>query len=452
MRILLIQPRYNDHISFGINVMVEPLALELLASSVPEHHEVRIVDLRFESEGALAQVLSSFQPDLVGLSCIFTCLVNSTLSTARQVRVMAPKAFIVVGGHASTMAPEHFDIAEVDAIAIGEGERIFPPLVERLERGQEWRALPGLAYRDNGRLRRTQPSNLLVDDLNTLPRPACQLTRQYADRYHLMHGYPLALVSTSRSCPYRCTFCAVASFYRGRCRYISPDRIVQVIESTPNYFVMITDDNFLMNTRHAQRMAASLDKHGLAGTKRYFCQTRSDAILRSPEVIRAWKDLGLSEVFLGIEGVDEDHLTQYDKRVSVHQHRQAIELLHRQGLNVWGGFIIDPDFEEHDFERMRRFILDTGIEYPVFGILTPYPGTQLWHQRYAEFTTYNWDYFDTMHPVLPTKLPYIEFYRRYAELYRSLYQNRPHESPSGSPRVPDGRSLASSPAQFPNKQ
>lgn len=420
MRILLVQPPIKANLLYSLKDVAEPLALEMVAACIPQHHEVRIIDLRLEPEGLLEQVLASFAPQVVGVTCMFTCAVNSAVRTLRQIRAVAPKAFLVVGGHEATLAPQHFDLPQVDAIAIGEGELIFPPLVERLEQGQEWRGLPGLAYRADGALHFTQPSNLMVDNLDTLPFLARHLTAHYAERYHQMHGHTVALVSTSRGCPFRCTFCTVETLYQGRFRTMSAGRAVAEMAVIPYDYITVADDNFLMHIPRAQRVADLLEERGLAGKKRYYFQARCDTIARAPRLIQRWKEIGLNDVLLGIESVDEAHLQQYNKHISLHHIRAAIDVLHDYGINVWGSFIIDPDFVEVDFDRIRRFIADTWIEYPLFSILTPYPGTELWRTRQNELISHNLDYFDTLHTVLPTRLPLVEFYRQFAALYNDL--------------------------------
>lgn len=58
------------------------------------------------------------------------------------------------------------------------------------------------------------------------------------------------------------------------------------------------------------------------------------------------------------------------------------------------------------------------ITHTQFTILTPLPGTRLYQQRRDELLTDDYSCFDTLHAVLPTRLPRETFYRRFADLYR----------------------------------
>jgi hypothetical protein len=54
-----------------------------------------------------------------------------------------------------------------------------------------------------------------------------------------------------------------------------------------------------------------------------------------------------------------------------------------------------------------------------FPVLTPLPGTDLYEQVRSEMMTHNYDYFDFIHTLLPTRLPLEAFYEEYHQLYAS---------------------------------
>jgi hopanoid C-3 methylase len=69
-------------------------------------------------------------------------------------------------------------------------------------------------------------------------------------------------------------------------------------------------------------------------------------------------------------------------------------------------------------------------------VLTPYPGTEIWHTESRRLTTRDYRLFDIQHAVVPTTLPLAEFYR---ELVRTqAVINRKHlgvAAVSGAARV-----------------
>ena len=392
-----------------------PIAVEMVAASVPERHEVHILDLCNADDSSLEEELAAFQPGIVGVSCTFTCAINSTLHTLRRIRAASPDAFVIVGGHAPSMAPEYF-ADEADAVAVGEGEVILPPLIERLEQGRDWHDLPGLAYHVNGVLCRPASGPALVGDLDGVPPPAERRLPHYVGQWRPPTGQVEPLF-TSRGCPGRCSFCAGGNSSHGRYRWMSAERAVKEIEVLPVSCVGCLDANFMANVPRARRIAELLLERGVQ--KRYFFKARSDSITRHPEVLELWKRAGLSDVFCGFESTDEDWLADMRKGSTVDLNCQAVDILHSYGLKVAARFIIRPDFVEADFERLRRFIVDYSIDLPQFTLLTPYPGTELWAQCSGRLVTRNWDHFDGNHAVLPTSLSPIRFYQACFELASS---------------------------------
>ena len=81
-------------------------------------------------------------------------------------------------------------------------------------------------------------------------------------------------------------------------------------------------------------------------------------------------------------------------------------------------FIVDPAWDRDDFERLKDWIDMVGAYNSGFSILTPLPGTDLWDSAKKNVTTHEWEMFDIVHTVLPTKLPLDEFYAQYSALWQ----------------------------------
>jgi len=73
-------------------------------------------------------------------------------------------------------------------------------------------------------------------------------------------------------------------------------------------------------------------------------------------------------------------------------------------------------FEEQDFCDLSHFCREQRFDYTAFAVLTPL------HMELADrMILRNYDYYDFMHTLLPTKLPIEEFYRQYLWLYDSTH-------------------------------
>src|SRR5262249_11569165 len=359
--------------------------------------------------------LRAFAPDIVGLQCNFTTERFRALRLARRVRQELPDALIVLGGHDASRDPRWFLQDPIDVIVIGDGEEVMPPLANAWQRARDLRSVPGLLInaRSGAIATGAAPARGNIDDL---PMPARHLIKEYASEYYINFRRPLALLETARGCPFKCNFCSVWKFHESTFREKSPARVVKELEQIEAPNVFITDDSFWMNVRRGRELAAALLDSGIR--KHYTIQTRSDIICKFPDLIEMWKGCGRMTVFLGLEKIDDEGLKSVNKKNTADNNNRAIRILQELGVGYTPNFIVDPTWDRHDSEKLKRWIDETGAYTPGFPVLTPLPATDLWDETEADVNTRDWELFDIAHAVLPTKLPLDEFYAQYAGLWK----------------------------------
>ena len=415
MRILLIQPDSNKTaIGFKRLARPEPLALETVAGTVPQH-EVRILDMRADPD--LVGALTEFQPDLVGTTG-FTAEVPHAQEICRTAKATLPGVRVVVGGHHASMSMAEFDTPDVDYVVIGEAEHSFPHLVETIETGEHPSNVPGIAYRENDQLVHTPPS-VPLKDLDQVPWPRRDLVETYRPGYFFRFWDNVYTIETTRGCPYKCKFCSVWRFFGGKVRFKSPERVVAEVEALPSdcdYFCIV-DDNFLASMPRTHKIVDLMEERNIH--KKFWIQGRADAMVRDPGGMEKLAKAGLSTVLMGLEAYREEELDQFNKGkdASIAVNDRAIEIMHANGIDIWGAFLIDPDWEERDFEGLIEYVKKKRIQFLQFTILTPLPGTQLYEDK-KHLIKAGWEKFDFFHSVLPTKLPPERFYEQMANLYK----------------------------------
>ena len=116
-------------------------------------------------------------------------------------------------------------------------------------------------------------------------------------------------------------------------------------------------------------------------------------------------------MFLGMEALDAAGLELYLKRVSQDQNIQALETARKLGIMVAINLIVDPAWDTEQFRGIREFALSVP-EIVHLTVLTPYPGTEIWHTESRRLTTRDYRLFDIQHAVVPTTLPLAQFYRQ----------------------------------------
>ncbi len=414
MRILLIQPDYQiAGFGFRLAAMPEPLHLEVLAGGLPDH-DVRILDMRIEAN--LMSVLEEFQPHMVGVTAL-TTEVYTARDVLLAVKNYSDEIFTVIGGHHCTLMPEDFQIPQADAIAIGEGEFVLPALIDALKGGGGLAQVPNLIWQNrDGRFVRNPRAICTDRSMDNLPLPRRDLVSQYMQDYFFLFDKPDSSVAASRGCPFRCNFCSVHEFYGGRTRQMSAERVMKEIRAVNTKHITFVDDNFMMNHQRENEIADLIRAEGLDMS--FSMEARSDSIVRHPELVKKWVDIGLYAVLMGLEGATEKALASVNKANMLETNNEAIRILKDNGVIIWGAFIVDPTWSVDEFKELQEYVHRMEITHTQFTVLTPLVGTQLYRERFNELLTYDYTCYDTLHAVTPTKLPRTEFYQNFANLYK----------------------------------
>jgi radical SAM superfamily enzyme YgiQ (UPF0313 family) len=410
--VLLVQPDLSQAVGFRTVALPEPLHLEMVAATVPEH-DVRILDMRLDDN--LEAALHKFWPEMVAVTAL-TPEVYAAQNVLQRVKSFSGEIFTVVGGHHATLLPDDFFVPQVDAVAIGEAELMFWQLARAVADRRGLDGVPNVVWQDrDGVFVRNHQSEDRVD-LGSLPMPRRDLTESYRNEYFFLFDKPDTSVATSRGCPFRCKFCSVHEFYHGSVCQMPAQKVVSEIGAVSSDHITLVDDNFLMNRRREDAIADMIRADGIR--KKFSMECRTDSIARHPELVEKWVDIGLYAVLLGLEGGCDETLRNVNKSCDIGTNNQAIRVLQDNGVIIWGAFIVDPDWTEEDFKRLRDYVSERQITHTQFTVLTPLPGTQLYRDRHDDLLTDDYSCFDTLHAVLPTRLPREEFYQNLANLYR----------------------------------
>lgn len=414
MRILLIQPPPGTNSFVSKSGVPEPLALEILAATIP-HHDVKILDMRLDNQ-ALEVHLEDFQPNLIGLGCL-TAGYYECVKLLEAIKQIDPNIITVVGGHHPTVMPQDFVGGLTDFIVLGEGEETFRDLVDTIELKGDTTKVKGLAIPNNGTIYFSDERPLM--DLNKMPIPGRELTRKYRDKYFRGTVKSYACLVTSRGCQFRCKFCCQWKLNRGRYRIRKPENVVDELRQIEEKFIDFTDDNSWSNPNWMNALHKEIQKAGIR--KEYKLYARSDLIIQMPDLISKWRDIGLKAVLIGFESYKDEDLKKWDKRNTIANNVQAARILRDSGVEIIGYFLVEPAFTEKDFKQLLEHVQELEVDQPIFSILTPFPGTKLFDEVKEKIITKNYTYYDGMHALIPTELHQKKFYKLYTDLFRKSY-------------------------------
>lgn len=417
-RVLLVYPRADRDLSDWADhgALAEPLALGYLAAAARmDGHEPKIIDLRLHSYDEYERLLRDFEPHIVGVTG-YSMHVLRCLEICQTAKNEVPTCLTVVGGHHATLEPIDFFEPQVDYVVGGEGVGPFRKILALDSSARAW-PVPGIHAQIDGEFKHGGAP--VPFDINDIPWPVRDLTGSDRQEYNMDWMKPIALARTSVGCPYRCSFCALWRIMDGRYYTREIERTAQEIQSIDEEYVLLVDDEAFVNKRRMTELATQLATAGVE--KKYFAYCRLDTLTRETDLMKQWRDVGLSRLLIGVETVFDWELAQYNKRQSRDSILRGLEAANKLGVRLLCNFVVHPSYGDAEFDGMIDFIRENDLEYPSFTIWTPIPATVDYDEielteRQANGRP-NWDYFDLNHAVIPTKLPREEFAQRFENLY-----------------------------------
>ncbi len=263
MRILLLSPEEKGGTKIGSEAAWPSLGPLYVASVLKNSgHYVRLIDnskARLSTDGLVKRVKRE-DPQVVGIS-VLTPNFERGIEFAEGIKEELPDVKIVFGNYHPTFTYEKIlqTYPElVDYIVFNYGERTFLELVEKIENREKVGNVKGIAFRQNGKVVKTERRKF-SDDISDLPVP---------DRSLLEHEYSSEMVGvigsagkfttviTSRGCPFDCTFCACSAFSRRKVRLRSPEEVIEELEQLDRKGydeIGFIDDNFLLHEKRVKK-------------------------------------------------------------------------------------------------------------------------------------------------------------------------------------------------------
>ena len=364
-------------------------------------HDVKVIDcqgLDLDHE-KLKSELSSFKPNLVGITSIAP-LISSALLSAKATKETVPDAPVILGGpHATFMDKEIIDSeAAIDVVVRGEGEETLLELADNVYDPNKLQRINGITFRSSNQTVRT-PNRSYIQNLDDLPKPAYHHFQ--LEKYHLFGKRVLPII-TSRGCPFQCSFCVASRMFGKQYRMRSSENVLDELEWLKSVHgaesFTFYDDTLTFDKQRLFRICDGFKNRKI--DLPWDCQTRVDQV--SAEVLSKMKAAGCQQVFFGVESGCQEILDVVNKKTSIEQNENAIKLAKKAGLFVTISLMIGyPGETPSTVKKTLDFVKRTKPDDAYVCIATPYPGTELRSlvERNGWKISPNWDQFNTMTPV-----------------------------------------------------
>jgi radical SAM superfamily enzyme YgiQ (UPF0313 family) len=376
--------RYGDLASVGSTL--PHLGLLMLGSVLRKAgHRVRIIDSTaqiLDNKETLEEI-KKFKPDIVG----FTGVTPSILKAAKMasmVKDLYPSIPILIGGPHFTAIPEKtlMDYPVFNYGVVGEGEITIVELVNALASNRKPSNVPGVAFRENGRVRFNPPRPPIMN-LDSLPFPAWELLDDFPSKYHpALFKYkrlPSTHIISSRGCPHKCIFCDTSVFSR-RVRFHSPEYVLEMVDFLAKHFkikeVVFEDDQFLVKQERVAEICEGLlnAKFDIA----WSCSGRIDSV-NDLALLKLMKRSGCWQINYGIESASQNILDFAKKAITIEQVEKAVSLTRKAGILAKGYFIFGLPFEtEKTMKNSIRFAKQIPLADVSVFMLTPFPGSRMY--------------------------------------------------------------------------
>jgi radical SAM superfamily enzyme YgiQ (UPF0313 family) len=381
---------------------VMPLAPCLLAALTPKEHEVSVVDMfmgdRVDYDADIDVVAITVRTPLAAIAYE---IADNFLQRGKKV---------VLGGPHIFAFPEEAK-RHATAVAIGEGEELWPLILEDIGRNNLKQFYICGPYQ-----MQTPPGT--VHQIKQ--RPA--LEKLPAMRRDLLprKRYTMDSIFTTRGCPNHCRFCPVTDIFGARIRHRPIDEVLAEVSSLGSRYYNV-DDSVFGHPQIVDRpeenqyyldfyreLAALRPKRLWSGAGGLSAANYKDG----RRILELAAESGLCSIAAGLESISTQgqkqsgawrklHYTSPDS-FDLQKMKENVRVIQSLGIEVRGFFVIGWDEDTPaTYRKTLAFCDECGIT-PFIFTLTPMPGSQTYEDYLAEgriLPNRSWDEYGAGHIV-----------------------------------------------------
>ncbi len=409
LKILLITPKGKKEEDTSQKALFS-MAIGILVSITPAQHQIELADELFGDP-----INFDGDYDLVGITTR-TMNANRAYELADEFRRRGTK--VVLGGvHVSFNYAEA--IQHCDTVVCGEAEQLWAQLLQDVV--------------DNT----LKPRYDAKDFPPVTDVPMIDYERIFRsgkrEKVDARKSIPIYM---TRGCPYTCSFCVTPNFTGRLYRIQSPATIREQIAAAKRVFFketrygstpwfMFTDENLGVNKQRTWEILETLAECDIK-----FSSFISINFLEDPKTVELLVKAGCVMALVGFESINQETLKTYNKgRTNVAtKFAETIRACRKAGLNIQGNFLANPAIDSYaDMAAVEQFVRENHIVMPIYSIITPYPGTQLYRDFKAQglIVDEDWDKY-TAHNLVVRCDQYdpLEYQLRYLNHFLKMYSWR----------------------------
>ncbi|MFW6383096.1 MAG: B12-binding domain-containing radical SAM protein [Nanoarchaeota archaeon] len=361
-----------------------PLGLLQISSTLKKDgHNVNYLDANFyhKNINEIADFIKDCRPDIVGMNTTFPNL-DLALKVAEDIKKIDNRIRIVLGGPASSLAPETFiQHNQIDYVVAGEGEHAMKLLTRH---PNDPYMVPSLYFKQNGRIFSTEKaSNIPIDqtpmiDVENIPKEL----KKYSKEIMLM---------TSRGCKSACSYCSTPAMWGKGKKNLRTQSVERIFAELENYQsngfdfnqVYFLDDNF---TNDWAKLNAFIDRwneeYARAGYS-WKCLSRIRGINDKTRLEKI-SESNCYALKVGVESSSNETLRKIGKGLTIEEVDRFIENTKQFPIKTKGFFMIGFPWEtEDDVMNTIEYAVNSGFDDIAVNIVMAYPSTNLYDYVYG---------------------------------------------------------------------
>ena len=428
-KVMLITPPYHCGVLESAGTWM-PLGLVYIAGSLrAAGFDVEIYDAMalFDSLDDIRQRIRAYGPDVVGTAA-YTSSIYAAIDVLKVAKEVNQSCLTLLGGIHPTFCWEEIleKSPEVDFVIRGEGERTTADLLLHHFSGNAVDRVSGSAFRTDGRPKATR-SRPQIRDLDSLPT-AWDLIDWPKYSFKTKKDSVLAVVSSSRGCTQKCTFCSQRLFWKEKWRGRKPERFVEEILMLKRDFgvnvVMIADETPTYDRERWERILDLLiaAKSGVE----ILLETRVDDILRDKDIMPNYREAGIIHVYVGVESARQSTLDRFQKNISLEGSKTAIDLINQQDIISETSFVLGmPDETPETIEETIKLAKYYNPDLAFFLAIAPWPYSDIYPELKPYIEEFDYSKYNLVEPIIrPVAMSREALNKALLGAFRSFYMGK----------------------------
>jgi radical SAM superfamily enzyme YgiQ (UPF0313 family) len=391
MNITFLNPPYLKHYSRSqrspavtkSGTLYYPMWLSSAAGLAEEKgHDVDLIDAPadgYELDYVMNR-LREFSPRLVVMDTSTPSIYND-VKVCDEIKKAFPDVFVLlVGTHVSALPDESIKLSDaVDAIAVGEYDHTVLDIVDVVDGRKDIGTVKGICRRNANGIKCTERAPL-IENLDELPYVSRTYKKFLNPKNYFNPNalYPMVTISTSRGCPFKCTFCVYPQTMMGqkmRARSVENvlGEIEYIVENFPGVRAIFFEDDTLTGIKkRCMEISGEMIKRGIKIS--WTANARADL---DYETMKVMKEAGCRCLCVGFESGNQQLLDNIKKRTRVERMWRFMKDARRAGILIHGCFMVGLPGETREtmqqtLDLAKKLNPDTVQFYPIM----VYPGTE----------------------------------------------------------------------------